>query len=411
MANLDIAERRAPQDGRIGLTRRRPLHRHPGRDPAGDARRVGGAANPRQGAARHGPRPARDAGATTASCSSDAVTRSHGAVLVTGPTGSGKTTTLYATLAEINTPDKTLITIEDPVEYELDGVKQIQVNPKVGPHLRRRPALDDPLRPRRPDGRRDPRPRDRADRDRVGADRAPRALHPAHQRRADGAGAADRDGDRAVPGRLGDRVRGRPATRPPALRGVQARRSRSPPRSCAGAVSTPPTGRSRPTSRSAACAATAPAIRGRVGDLRGDEGLASEIRSLILDKCLGRRDRGRRGRRRDAADAQTTASRRCARGSPRSPRSSASSAPERRPPSRQLPVVYFQVVGLATVLPARSLAVPAIAAVYCVLPASGGLGREDQSVAVPARLPARERRRWSASARRPLPQRPYPSAC
>jgi len=56
----------------------------------------------------------------------------HGIFLVTGPTGSGKTTTLYATLAEINTPEKTLIAIEDPVEYELDGVKQIQVNPKVG---------------------------------------------------------------------------------------------------------------------------------------------------------------------------------------------------------------------------------------------------------------------------------------
>ena len=67
-----------------------------------------------------------------ATAASDAVDRSHGAVLVTGPTGSGKTTTLYATLAEINTPDKTLIAIEDPVEYELDGVKQIQVNPKVG---------------------------------------------------------------------------------------------------------------------------------------------------------------------------------------------------------------------------------------------------------------------------------------
>ncbi len=61
-----------------------------------------------------------------------AVGRSSGAVLVTGPTGSGKTTTLYATLGEINTPEKTLIAIEDPVEYELDGVKQIQVNPKVG---------------------------------------------------------------------------------------------------------------------------------------------------------------------------------------------------------------------------------------------------------------------------------------
>jgi type IV pilus assembly protein PilB len=56
----------------------------------------------------------------------------HGAVLVTGPTGSGKTTTLYAGLSEVNTPDKAIITIEDPVEYELEGVKQIQVNQKKG---------------------------------------------------------------------------------------------------------------------------------------------------------------------------------------------------------------------------------------------------------------------------------------
>ena len=61
-----------------------------------------------------------------------AVARTHGAVIVTGPTGSGKTTTLYATLAEINTPDRTVIAIEDPAEYELEGIKQIQVNPKVG---------------------------------------------------------------------------------------------------------------------------------------------------------------------------------------------------------------------------------------------------------------------------------------
>jgi type IV pilus assembly protein PilB len=60
-----------------------------------------------------------------------AIGRSYGAVLVTGPTGSGKTTTLYAALKQLNTPDKTLITIEDPVEYHLDGVKQVQVNTKV----------------------------------------------------------------------------------------------------------------------------------------------------------------------------------------------------------------------------------------------------------------------------------------
>ncbi len=55
----------------------------------------------------------------------------HGIILVTGPTGSGKTTTLYAALSKINAPDKNIITIEDPIEYQLKGVGQIQVNPKI----------------------------------------------------------------------------------------------------------------------------------------------------------------------------------------------------------------------------------------------------------------------------------------
>ena len=55
-----------------------------------------------------------------------------GVVLVTGPTGSGKTTTLYACLGQINTPDKKLITVEDPVEYQMSGVNQVQVNKDVG---------------------------------------------------------------------------------------------------------------------------------------------------------------------------------------------------------------------------------------------------------------------------------------
>jgi len=56
----------------------------------------------------------------------------HGAVLVTGPTGSGKSTTLYAALLALNTPEKNIITVEDPVEYELDGITQVQVSAKVG---------------------------------------------------------------------------------------------------------------------------------------------------------------------------------------------------------------------------------------------------------------------------------------
>jgi general secretion pathway protein E len=59
------------------------------------------------------------------------INQSHGILLVTGPTGSGKTTTLYAALSKINTVDKNIITIEDPIEYQLHGVGQIQVNPKI----------------------------------------------------------------------------------------------------------------------------------------------------------------------------------------------------------------------------------------------------------------------------------------
>jgi general secretion pathway protein E len=59
------------------------------------------------------------------------ITRSHGIVLVTGPTGSGKTTTLYGGLAQINSPDLNILTIEDPVEIPLKGIGQVQVNPKI----------------------------------------------------------------------------------------------------------------------------------------------------------------------------------------------------------------------------------------------------------------------------------------
>lgn len=59
------------------------------------------------------------------------ISYSHGIILVTGPTGSGKTTTLYAVLSSLNSPDINIITIEDPVEYQLKGVNQIQVNPKI----------------------------------------------------------------------------------------------------------------------------------------------------------------------------------------------------------------------------------------------------------------------------------------
>jgi general secretion pathway protein E len=62
----------------------------------------------------------------------DLIQRPHGIILVTGPTGSGKTTTLYCVLQKINSPEKKIITVEDPVEYQLKGINQIQVKPSIG---------------------------------------------------------------------------------------------------------------------------------------------------------------------------------------------------------------------------------------------------------------------------------------
>jgi general secretion pathway protein E len=95
-------------------------------------------------------------------------------VLVTGPTGSGKTTTLYAAISEINHGDDKIITIEDPVEYQLPGVLQIPINEKKGLTFAR--GLRSILRhdPDKIMVGRDPRSRDGADRRAGGAHRPPR---------------------------------------------------------------------------------------------------------------------------------------------------------------------------------------------------------------------------------------------
>src|SRR5881394_3459071 len=62
----------------------------------------------------------------------DIVRRPTAAILVTGPTGSGKSTTLYAALTQINDPGINIITVEDPVEFRLSGVNQVQINPRAG---------------------------------------------------------------------------------------------------------------------------------------------------------------------------------------------------------------------------------------------------------------------------------------
>jgi type IV pilus assembly protein PilB len=131
MAELDIAEKRMPQDGRIGLSvdgnyvdlRVATLPVVRGESVVMrilDSRQI---VMDLDGLGMS------DADRTRFEA---AIGATHGAILVTGPTGSGKTTTLYAGLAELNTPDRTIVTVEDPVEYELSGVKQVQVNPKKG---------------------------------------------------------------------------------------------------------------------------------------------------------------------------------------------------------------------------------------------------------------------------------------
>jgi type IV pilus assembly protein PilB len=131
MADLDISERRLPQDGRVGLTidgHRVDLRvvtlpsvhgesvvmRILDKDSVVmDLDHLGmiGIERERYETSIH---------------------QAYGAVLATGPTGSGKSTTLYAALQQLNVPEKNIITIEDPVEYQLEGITQIQVNPKAG---------------------------------------------------------------------------------------------------------------------------------------------------------------------------------------------------------------------------------------------------------------------------------------
>ena len=133
MSDLDIAEKRIPQDGRVGHRRSRDRRDRPSRDHAADPARRGlhrsaSSTRPR----RCGPSTTWGWTARSAAASRPAFRKPYGAVLVTGPTGSGKSTTLYAALQELNEVDKNIVTIEDPVEYRLEGVNQIGVHRKAG---------------------------------------------------------------------------------------------------------------------------------------------------------------------------------------------------------------------------------------------------------------------------------------
>ena len=130
MAKLDIAERRLPQDGRISLhIAGRPVDVRVSTLPSGHGERVVLRLLDKQA----GRLDLEHLGMPDVAFRSLSSTLGlpHGIVLVTGPTGSGKTTTLYAALTRLNTSRRSILTVEDPIEYYLDGIGQTQVNNKV----------------------------------------------------------------------------------------------------------------------------------------------------------------------------------------------------------------------------------------------------------------------------------------
>ena len=141
------------------------------------------------------------------------IKKPNGIVLVTGPTGSGKTTTLYGALDKINSPDKKIITVEDPVEYQLKGR---QPDTGEGPdrtELREYPEAHRKAGPRRDHDRRDQGPGDGGDRHPVRPHGPPGLFHPPHERCAERHHEAPRHGGRELPSLLHRQGHPRPAAR------------------------------------------------------------------------------------------------------------------------------------------------------------------------------------------------------
>jgi general secretion pathway protein E len=131
MASLDIAERRLPQDGRIKLRiKSREVDMRVSTVPTMHGESVVMRILDKGGVPLNFDRLGFDKLSLKAFM--DVLSQPHGIVLVTGPTGSGKTTTLYTALQQLNKPDVKILTVEDPVEYQMEGVNQIQVKPQIG---------------------------------------------------------------------------------------------------------------------------------------------------------------------------------------------------------------------------------------------------------------------------------------
>ncbi len=130
MAHLDIAEKRLPQDGRLSLkVGGLPVDVRVSTIPSGHGERVVMRLLSKQEGRLDLEQLGLSDDLLIGVC--DVIQRSHGIVLVTGPTGSGKTTTLYAVLQRLNDRSRNILTVEDPIEYYIDGVGQTQVNNRV----------------------------------------------------------------------------------------------------------------------------------------------------------------------------------------------------------------------------------------------------------------------------------------
>ena len=146
MAKLNIAERRLPQDGRIKMiVGEKAIDLRVSSIPVLYGESVVMRLLDQEGIVIDLDRLGFPAG--TLSTFNQLITNPNGIILVTGPTGSGKTTTLYGTLDKINSPDKKIITVEDPIEYQLKGINQIQLKPQIGlnfPNILRHIVRQDP---------------------------------------------------------------------------------------------------------------------------------------------------------------------------------------------------------------------------------------------------------------------------
>ena len=225
MANLDIAEKRLPMDGRIGI-------------------RLGGedidirvSTMPGAWGESISLRLLAKSGNFVKMCDlgfndrdfavvDKIIRRPNGIFLVTGPTGSGKSTSLYSFLHEVNTMDVRILTAEDPIEYQMDGIIQVQMNKDIGLDFARtlRAFLRvPPPGPGQDHGGRNPRPRDGRDRHQRLAHRPHGVLHAPHEHGGGRVPASHRHGRGAVPHRVRRRGRDGPAPLPPPLPEMPAR--------------------------------------------------------------------------------------------------------------------------------------------------------------------------------------------